>query len=145
MNTNEPGKARDPQPTEPAQPTEPLPREQRSAETRPTEALPRETRPTEALPKPSLKPIPLTPPLEPSFAVQHTDDDEPRQARIGTVVWGLIVIALAALIVISTLGWVTLNGTYVLIGLMIGAGAALVVGGLLAARKGSGTPKSPAK
>nr|WP_286179576.1 hypothetical protein [Arthrobacter sp. ISL-95] len=83
--------------------------------------------------------------MEPSFAVEHTDDDEPRQARIGTVVWGLIVIALAALIVISTLGWVTLNGTYVLIGLMIGAGAALVVGGLLSARKGSSTPKSPAK
>ncbi|UKA52074.1 hypothetical protein LFT48_15115 [Arthrobacter sp. FW305-123] len=83
--------------------------------------------------------------MEPSFKVEHTDHDEPRQARIGTVVWGLIVIALAALIVISTLGWVTLNGTYVLIGLMIGAGAALVVGGLLAARRSPGTPKSPAK
>jgi hypothetical protein len=129
MSTNEPGNA--PQ----TQPTEPLPREQRSAETRPTEALP----------KPSLQQIPLTPPLEPSFKVERSEDDEPRQARIGTVVWGLIVIALAALIVISTLGWVTLNGTYVLIGLMIGAGAALVVGGLLSARKGSGTPKSPAK
>lgn len=139
MSTNEPANARE------AQPTEPLPKEPRNTEERPTEALPRETRPTEALPKPSLQQIPLTPPLEPSFKVEHADDDEPRQARIGTVVWGLIVIALAALIVISTLGWVTLNGTYVLIGLMIGAGAALVVGGLLSARKGSGTPKSPAK
>ncbi|WP_159706943.1 hypothetical protein [Arthrobacter sp. 18067] len=126
MSTNEPGKAHE------AQPTAPLPRE-----TNPTEALPRDTRPTEALPKPRLEQIPLTPPLERSFQVEHVDDDEPRQARIGTVVWGLIVIALAALIVISTLGWVTLNGTYVLIGLMIGAGAALVVGGLLSARKGS--------
>ncbi|MET4540992.1 hypothetical protein ABIE37_002782 [Arthrobacter bambusae] len=127
MSTNEPGKANE------AQPTAPLPKE-----TNPTEALPKETRPTEALPKPRLQEIPLTPPLERSFQVEHADDDdEPRQARIGTVVWGLIVIALAALIVISTLGWVTLNGTYVLIGLMIGAGAALVVGGLLSARKGS--------
>ncbi|MFJ6453614.1 hypothetical protein [Paenarthrobacter sp. NPDC091669] len=126
MSTNEPGKANE------AHPTAPLPKE-----TRPTEALPKETRPTEALPKPRLQEIPLTPPLERSFQVEHADDDEPRQARIGTVVWGLIVIALAALIVISTLGWVTLNGTYVLIGLMIGAGAALVVGGLLSARKGS--------
>jgi hypothetical protein len=117
MSTNEPGKAREAQATEP---------------------LPKETRPTEALPKP-------TPPLEPSFKVEHADDDEPHQARIGTVVWGLIVIALAALIVISTLGWVTLNGTYVLIGLMIGAGAALVVGGLVSARKSSGSTKSPAK
>ncbi|ADX73961.1 hypothetical protein Asphe3_28460 [Pseudarthrobacter phenanthrenivorans Sphe3] len=54
---------------------------------------------------------------------------------MGTIVWGLIVLALAALIIISQLGIVTLNGTYVLIGLMIGAGAALVVGGLLSARK----------
>jgi len=56
------------------------------------------------------------------------------RARVGTVVWGLIVLALATLIIISRLGLVALNGTYVLIGLMIGAGAALVVGGLLSAR-----------
>ncbi|HAG58510.1 MAG TPA: hypothetical protein DIT15_12415 [Arthrobacter bacterium] len=64
---------------------------------------------------------------------------------MGTVVWGLIVVALSALIIISQLGIVALNGTYVLIGLMIGAGAALVVGGLLSARKrdnGSITGKS---
>ncbi len=53
---------------------------------------------------------------------------------MGTIVWGLIVVALAALIIISQLGIVALNGTYVLIGLMIGAGAALVIGGLLSAR-----------
>lgn len=58
----------------------------------------------------------------------------PSPARVGTVVWGLIVLALAALIIIGRLGIVALNGTYVLIGLMIGAGAALVVGGLLSAR-----------
>ena len=57
-----------------------------------------------------------------------------QRARVGTVVWGLIVLALAALIIISRLGIVTLDGTYVLIGLMIGAGAALVIGGLLSAR-----------
>ncbi|UVJ41657.1 hypothetical protein [Arthrobacter sp. CJ23] len=53
---------------------------------------------------------------------------------MGTVVWGLIIVALAALIIISKLGIVALNGTYVLIGLMLGAGAALVIGGLLSAR-----------
>ncbi|MCB5274478.1 hypothetical protein BJG92_02012 [Arthrobacter sp. SO5] len=66
-------------------------------------------------------------------------------ARVGTVVWGLIVLALAALIIISRLGLVALNGTYVLIGLMIGAGAALVIGGVLSARgrdKDSFTRKS---
>lgn len=55
--------------------------------------------------------------------------------RVGTVVWGLIVLALAVLIVIAQLGIVQLNGTYVLIGLMVGAGAALVIGGLLSARR----------
>jgi len=63
-------------------------------------------------------------------------------ARVGTIVWGLIVLALAALIIIAQLGIVTLNGTYVLIGLMIGAGAALVVGGLLSARKRDNSPST---
>jgi hypothetical protein len=54
--------------------------------------------------------------------------------RVGTIVWGLIVVALAALIIVAQLGIVALNGTYVVIGLMIGAGAALVIGGLLSAR-----------
>jgi hypothetical protein len=54
--------------------------------------------------------------------------------RVGTVV------ALAALIIVAQLGIVTLNATYVLIGLMIGAGAALVVGGLLSARKRDNEP-----
>ena len=124
----EPAPSPQPQPTPRLQPTPPL---------QPTPRL---------QPTPPLQPIPLTPPLEPSYRVERNiDDDEPQQARIGTVVWGLIVIALAALLVISTLGWVVLDGTYVLIGLMIGAGAALVIGGLLAARKSAGKPKSPAK
>ncbi len=36
---------------------------------------------------------------------------------------------------VAQLGWVNLNGTYVLIGLMIGAGVALVAGGLLSAQE----------
>ena len=67
-------------------------------------------------------------------AAGSTEPGGPR-ARVGTVVWGLIVLALAALIIVSRLGLVALNGTYVLIGLMIGAGAALVVGGLVSARR----------
>ncbi|MDQ0030946.1 hypothetical protein [Arthrobacter bambusae] len=65
------------------------------------------------------------------------------RARVGTVVWGLIVLALAALIIISKLGLVALNGNYVLIGLMIGAGAALVVGGLVSARSRKGSGPGP--
>ncbi|MFE5838335.1 hypothetical protein [Arthrobacter sp. NPDC056493] len=82
----------------------------------------------------SFDPAPETTPVpKPSAGGQ----DEPAEApaRVGTIVWGLVVLALAVLIVISQLGIVVLNGTYVLIGLMIGAGAALVAGGLLSARK----------
>jgi|SRR5688572_11595978 hypothetical protein len=64
----------------------------------------------------------------------------PASARVGTIVWGLVVLALAVLIIISQLGIVVLNGTYVLIGLMIGAGAALVIGGLLSARRRDNGP-----
>lgn len=84
-------------------------------------------------------PEPYTP--ESTTAASHTGADAPQSAtRVGTVVWGLIVTALAALIIIAQLGLVTLNGTYVLIGLMIGAGAALVIGGLLSARKRDNGP-----
>lgn len=62
------------------------------------------------------------------------EPEENSPARVGTIVWGLIVVTLAALIIVSQLGIVALNGTYVVIGLMIGAGAALVIGGLLSAR-----------
>ncbi|MDI3211432.1 hypothetical protein [Arthrobacter sp. AL12] len=69
-------------------------------------------------------------------APPRSDAPEPAEspARVGTIVWGLIVVALAALIIVAQLGIVALNGTYVVIGLMIGAGAALVIGGLLSAR-----------
>ncbi|TSE17841.1 hypothetical protein B1A87_002020 [Arthrobacter sp. KBS0703] len=67
-------------------------------------------------------------------------DPSSSPARVGTIVWGLVVLALAALIIISQLGLVALNGTYVLIGLMIGAGAALVIGGLLSARGRDNSP-----
>jgi membrane-associated phospholipid phosphatase len=73
-----------------------------------------------------------------STAPQPAIPAEPQEgapARVGTVVWGLTVLVLAALIIISRLGLVALNGTYVLIGLMVGAGAALVIGGLLSARR----------
>lgn len=72
------------------------------------------------------------PAATPRSAPPELPEDSP--ARVGTIVWGLIVVALAALIIVAQLGIVELNGTYVVIGLMIGAGAALVIGGLLSAR-----------
>ncbi|MDQ0866293.1 hypothetical protein [Arthrobacter globiformis] len=82
----------------------------------------------------SFDPAPDTNPV-PKPSTGAPDETAEAPARVGTIVWGLVVVALAVLIVISQLGIVVLNGTYVLIGLMIGAGAALVVGGLLSARK----------
>jgi hypothetical protein len=76
----------------------------------------------------------------PTAGSTTTEPAAPTTTRVGTVVWGLVVLALAVLIIIAQLGVVTLNGTYVLIGLMIGAGAALVVGGLLSARKRDNEP-----
>ncbi|WP_251041833.1 hypothetical protein [Arthrobacter sp. ISL-30] len=71
--------------------------------------------------------------FEPASVDTEVSEPEPT-FRVGTIVWGLVVLALAVLIIISKLGIVALNGTYVLIGLMLGAGAALVVGGLLSMR-----------
>lgn len=72
------------------------------------------------------------PAAPPRSAPPEAPEDSP--ARVGTIVWGLIVVALAVLLIVAQLGIVALNGTYVVIGLMIGAGAALVIGGLLSAR-----------
>ncbi|MDR6413551.1 hypothetical protein [Pseudarthrobacter sulfonivorans] len=90
----------------------------------------------------SFDPAPDASPSESTTAAHQSGADAPQQpsARVGTIVWGLIVLALAAIIIVAQLGVVTLNGTYVLIGLMIGAGAALVVGGLLSARKRDNEP-----
>lgn len=71
------------------------------------------------------------------------ETEQPGGARVGTVVWGLVVVALAALIIISRLGVVVLDANYVLIGLMIGAGAALIIGGLVSARSRGSKAKEP--
>ncbi|MGG5170934.1 hypothetical protein ACQR35_01985 [Pseudarthrobacter sp. J1738] len=60
--------------------------------------------------------------------------NEPNAAlppRVGTIVWGLLIVALAALIIVSQLGVIALNGSYVAIGVMIGAGLALLIGGIV--------------
>ena len=80
------------------------------------------------------RPAARTTAAPPLPAVRCPEPPKGSPARVGTIVWGLIVVALAALIIVAQLGIVALNGTYVVIGLMIGAGAALVIGGLLSAR-----------
>ncbi|WP_341482251.1 hypothetical protein [Arthrobacter caoxuetaonis] len=59
-------------------------------------------------------------------------EPERRPLRVGTIVWGLVLAAVGGLILVVQLTGVRLDTAMVLLGLLIGAGAALVIGGLLA-------------
>jgi len=59
-------------------------------------------------------------------------EPEHRPLRVGTIVWGLVLAVVGALILAVQLTGVRLDTGLVLLGLLIGAGAALVIGGLLA-------------
>ena len=59
-------------------------------------------------------------------------EPERRPLRVGTIVWGLVLAVVGALILAVQLTGIRLDTGMVLLGLLIGAGAALVIGGLLA-------------
>ncbi|WP_229780214.1 hypothetical protein [Arthrobacter sp. BL-252-APC-1A] len=59
-------------------------------------------------------------------------EPEHRPLRVGTIVWGLVLAAVGALILTVQLTGIRLDAGMVLLGLLIGAGTALVIGGLLA-------------
>ena len=63
---------------------------------------------------------------------QPEPEPEHRPLRVGTIVWGLVLAVVGALILSVQLTGVRLDTGMVLLGLLIGAGAALVIGGLLA-------------
>ncbi len=54
----------------------------------------------------------------------------PRRVRTGTVVWGAVILVVAALILVSLLTGVRFDLGIVFLGLLIGAGLALVLGGI---------------
>lgn len=64
---------------------------------------------------------------------EHTarSDGGDRSVRAGTVVWGLIAIAVGVLVLLSQLVEINLDTGLVLMGLLVGTGIALVVGGLV--------------
>ncbi|NOJ58264.1 hypothetical protein [Arthrobacter sp. 260] len=65
---------------------------------------------------------------------EHTtrnNNDGDRSVRAGTVVWGLIAIAVGVLVLLSQLVDINLDTGLVLMGLLVGTGVALVVGGLV--------------
>lgn len=66
-----------------------------------------------------------------------------RRPRVGTVVWGLIVIALAVVLLLAEMATLSLNMGQVIIGLLIGAGLALVIGGVISASNREKDDKRP--
>lgn len=55
--------------------------------------------------------------------------------RVGTIVWGAVVVAIAGLLVSSRLGWFAIDPGVAAVALLILAGLGLVVGGGLAAAR----------
>lgn len=68
---------------------------------------------------------------------------ERRPARVGTVVWGLIIMALAGILILAEVVTISLDFGQVMIGLLIGAGLALVIGGLISAKNREKDDKQP--
>lgn len=58
---------------------------------------------------------------------------------LGTFVFGLVVMAIGLLVLVSTLYDITLSGSTVAIIVFLGAGLLLIVGGIVAARRSSRT------
>lgn len=66
---------------------------------------------------------------------------EPEQGpSLGTVVWGAVVVAAAALIVASRLGWFTVDPGVAAVALLLLAGLGLVVGGVVAGARNRRRP-----
>ena len=63
----------------------------------------------------------------------YVPEPEPvrRPLRVGTIVWGLVLAAVGSLILTVQLTGIRLDTEMVLLGILLGAGAALVIGGLI--------------
>ncbi|WP_026549144.1 hypothetical protein [Arthrobacter sp. Br18] len=55
----------------------------------------------------------------------------PRRPRAGTIVWGAVILVIGSLVLLNQLTDLRFDAGIVLMGLLVGAGAALVVGGAL--------------
>lgn len=67
-------------------------------------------------------------------------DTPPRRARVVTIVWGLVIIVVAALFGAAELGGYRFNPGEVLIWLLVGSGVALIAGGIISAVRGRREP-----
>jgi hypothetical protein len=66
----------------------------------------------------------------------------PRRVRTGTVVWGAVILVVAALILVSLLTGFRFDLGIVFLGLLIGAGLALVLGGISSMNRRQSTAAS---
>ncbi|MEC5199091.1 hypothetical protein RCH21_001315 [Arthrobacter sp. PL16] len=58
----------------------------------------------------------------------------PRRARVVTIVWGAVILSIAALLLVSQFVTLSIDPVVVALGLLIGVGLSLVAGGLLSLR-----------
>ncbi|WP_372697017.1 hypothetical protein [Arthrobacter sp. JSM 101049] len=117
-----------PEAREPAPATEPLhPRPSDPAQPREPEETAGTTNPQGGWDSPAPAPV-----VEP-------EPVERRGVPLGTLVFGLVVVAVGLLILVSVFYDISLSGSAVAIAVFLGAGLVLVIGGLVAARRSSGT------
>lgn len=107
-----------------------------TAGTNPTEPI-RGAHPTEPIrgAHPT-EPIGNTYPTKPVRGTGNKPSTAPasdRRPRVATIVWGLILVALAVLLILGQVTSISLNMGLVVIGLLLGAGLVLVIGGIISA------------
>ncbi|MBM6620226.1 TIGR04086 family membrane protein [Micrococcaceae bacterium RIT802] len=131
------------QPTEPvgpANPTEPIHSGQPDTTAEPDYFAGGPRTPIGDVPESAWQQTPGDSPAEPYGAMPVPD--EPRGVPLGTLVFGLVVVALGLLILVSVFYDITLSGSAVAIALFLGAGLVLIIGGLVAARRSSANASS---
>lgn len=57
------------------------------------------------------------------------EEHESRPARIGTIIWGLVVVTLGSLLILTSQARLELDFTVTAMWLLLGAGAAMLIGG----------------
>ena len=74
-----------------------------------------------------------TVPVDPASDGAHSEPAPKRQVRVGTVVWGLVLVVLAVLLLLVNTVNLSVDPVLLVLCLALGAGLALLAGGFLAA------------
>ncbi|WP_323959146.1 hypothetical protein GC088_11450 [Arthrobacter sp. JZ12] len=65
------------------------------------------------------------------MSTRHTGNDPKTSPRAGTIIWGAVAVVIGVLILLGELTGIVLDPVLVVMVLLIGTGAALIVGGVL--------------